>query len=40
MNQTRLVRSSGYPALDQAAQQAAQARAVSALQNFDFEWAD
>ncbi|WP_417071000.1 energy transducer TonB [Niveibacterium terrae] len=47
-----LVRSSGYPALDQAALRAAQqarcaayiengqALAVSALQNFNFEWAE
>lgn len=52
VSQTRLVRSSGYPALDQAAQRAAlqascaphiengKALAVSALQSFKFEWAD
>lgn len=52
VSQTRLVRSSAYPALDQAAQRAAQqarcapyiengkALAVSALQSFKFEWAD
>ena len=52
VSQTRFVRSSGYLALDQAAQRAAQqarcapyiqngqALAVSALQSFNFEWAD
>jgi protein TonB len=52
VSQTRLVRSSGYPPLDHAAQRAAQqarcapyiqngqALAVSALQSFNFEWAD